>query len=349
MRTDRASLPALIAGTVFVTVHFLATSAIAAFTFVAIPDTQYEVLSHPQMLQGQVNWILNNQASQNIAFVAQLGDITQTGSGKQYALAHNTLFQLSSADNLPWGTCRGNHDTVAKSYIKYFGTSNFVGEDWYGGASADGLSSYQTFDAEGRNYLVLDLEYHAPKAELNWAQSVISAHPGMPTIINTHAFFGLKDKVGAWGKQLWSGALTGNNLGLVNGNPQVFMVLCGHELYDYHTVATDAAGQPVYELMSNYQSIHGGDGYMRLFQFDEADSVIHAQTYSPTDTTTPYLTNSANQFDIPMNFDQRLGAVPQPQVGMALAAASTPEPSTMVLVALGGTTLFGFCGCKRWL
>ena len=348
------------------------------FTLVAMPDTQYETQLHPAMLQSQVDWIVNNQASQNIAFVAQLGDITQTGSARQYATAHNILFQLNNADNLPWGVCRGNHDTHPALYDEYFGPSNFIGEDWYG-TSTDSHSSYQTFQADGRTYLVLDIEYNASLSVLNWAQSVISAHPGMPTIINTHNYLGSKGKVSAWGKTMWSKPLTGNPKGLVNGNSQVFMVLCGHRGYDYNATAIDAAGKPVFEVLSNYQKIHSGDGYMRLYQFDEDNSAIHVVTYSPYDTANPYLTNPvkpfinsanqfdsfANQFDIPMNFDQRLGAVPDQPLALALNQplglalnqplglarnlqfTLAPEPSTLVLTALGAATLLAYYCCKR--
>ena len=144
-----------------------------------------------------------------------------------------------------------------------------------------------------------------------------------------------------------------------------------HRTKDHEAVATDAAGKSVLEVMSNYQNIQSGDGYIRLYQFDEANSAIHVQTFSPYDTTTPYLTDPANQFDLPLNFDQRLGPaeepdqsleqvamVPQMQLSMAInepamsafgSFSTVPEPSTLVLVVLGAATFLGYYGCRRWL
>ncbi len=134
---------------------------------------------------------------------------------------------------------------------------------------------------------------------LNWAQGVINTHLGMPTIINTHDYLQQGPPVpqprSPYGDTMWNYPLTDNANGLVNGNPQVFMVLCGHNWPTSTQTSTDAAGKPVFELQADYQDpLHaGGDGYMRLYQFDEADSEIHVVTYSPYDATTPYLPNTS--------------------------------------------------------
>jgi hypothetical protein len=294
-----------------------------AFTFVAMPDIQNETQYHSDMLQSQVNWILNNRVSQNIAFVAQQGDLTNNANTAEFTTAHNTLFQMSTnAPTLPWSTCAGNHDAAnIAGYDSYFGAANFL-QSWYGGYSSH--SSYQTFQANGRNYLVLNLEYNPSQAELNWAQGVITAHPGMPTIVNTHDYIAYGSVRSSVGNTIWGGAVTGNADGLINGNAQVFMVVCGHNHYAWNQTSTDKAGKPVLELLADYQDTNSGDGYLRLYQFDEAANQIHVKTYSPYDTGTPYLTDSLNQFDIPLNFNDRLGV------------ATTPEPATLVLLGLGG-------------
>jgi hypothetical protein len=128
--------------------------------------------------------------------------------------------------------------------------------------------------------------------------------------------------------------------GLVNNNSQIFMVTSGHvdgttvDSGEAFTTATDAAGKPVYELLSNFQDINSGDGLMRLYQFDEANSAIHVKTYSPYDTTTPYQTDAASQFDIPLDFNARLGS-------------AVPEPSTLVLAAVAVAVLLGYGWRKR--
>ena len=41
--------------------------------------------------------------------------------------------------------------------------------------------------------------------------------------------------------------------GLINGNPQIFMVLAGHVNGTRNDVATDASGQQVVEILTDYQ------------------------------------------------------------------------------------------------
>jgi hypothetical protein len=323
----------------------LVEAAPVPFTYVAIPDIQDETDSHPDMLQSDVNWLLSNQSSQNIAYVGQLGDITNASGAAEFQTAHNILFQLNGASGLAFGTCPGDHDSVPQAngamtnYLTSFGPTNFAGQSWYGGSNMNsdgtaGASSYQTFQEGGRSFLVLNLEYHAvspSSAELLWAQGVLNAHPGVPTILQTHQYLNNNGT-------LLPGEGTGMWNGLVKNNSQIFMVTSGHvdgttvDSGEAFTTATDAAGLPVFELLSNFQSINSGDGLMRLYQFDEANSAIHVKTYSPYDTTTPYQTDAASQFDIAMNFNSRLGT-------------AVPEPSTLILAAGGALALFAY----RWL
>ena len=283
----------------------------ATFTIVAMPDIQNETQFHPEMLRSQVDWILKNRATENIVFVAQQGDLTNNANAAEYTTAHDALFRLNSADGLAWGTCAGNHDLAGSSgpdnYDRFFGPSNFAGRSWYG-ASTNGHSSYQVFLAGGRKYLVLNIAYDAPASVLTWAQGVIDANPDVPTIINTHDYMAYGKTRSPYGKTLWNR--------LVKNNSQVFMVLCGHNHYAYGQTSFNAAGKPVFELLADYQTTNNGDGYLRLYQFDETSSAIHVKTYSPYDAATPYLTDPLNQFDLPLDFHAQLDAVPEPSIAV---------------------------------
>jgi hypothetical protein len=306
------------------------TQAAEPFTLVALPDTQNETEYYPAVLTSEIQWIVNNRAERNIAFVGQQGDLTNNANSTEFATAHNNLFMLNGADGLPWGTAPGNHDLANPSlYDSYFGPANFSGRSWYGGSYSH--SSYQTFQAGGRNYLVLDIEYDAPNEVLDWAQGVIDGNPGAPTIINTHDYMTFGGRTG-YGDALFSGAITGehpNPDGLINGNSQVFMVLCGHMHYEYSQTTMDIFNKPVFELLADYQDGpyggNGGNAYMRLYQFDEAGSSIHVTTFSPYDlsggSAGTCQTGPSSQFDLTMNFNDRLGnAVPEP-AACALAIA----------------------------
>ena len=300
----------------------------APFTIVGMPDIENETALYPAMLQSQVSWIVNNQTSSNIAFMAQQGDVVSIPDTHEYDTASSILFQLNntSAPSLPWGILPGNHDTVdLNNYAAAINPSKFAGKSWYGGS--DSYSSYQTFTAGNRNFLMIDVEYNPSTAVLDWAQSVITAHPGMPTLINTHDYLTASGTRSAMGDTIYSGSLTQNPNGLINGNSQVFMVLCGHVFTNPATlISLDKDGKQVFQCMADFQdkdTINYGDGYLRLYKFDEANSKISVSTYSPYDATTPYLTDTSDQFDFSMNFNDRLGL-------------AVPEPSSLALAVMAG-------------
>lgn len=296
----------------------LAAHAVDKFTVVAIPDPQTITIKD---ISGQVNWIKRNRVNMNIATMAQQGDISNSPvDTNKYVAVRREFAGLSAlTPSLPWGTVPGNHDysgaESAPVYKTYFGPTAFVPwPSWYGGSnSSTGLSSYHTFSAGGRNYLVINLEYNrenrfTPDEAINWAKGVITApeNRGKPTIINTHNYLntlgqGHRNRTDN-GEKIFTG--------LVNSNSQVFMVLCGHNRLSNYQKVTNAVGQDVFELMANWQTPEGkGGDTLRLYEFDEDAKAIHVKTYSPSLNT--YYTDGtnalSNQFDIPIDFNKRLG------------------------------------------
>jgi hypothetical protein len=307
------------------------------FTVVALPDTQIYSVQYPDIFVSQTQWIVDNQASENTRYVAHQGDIvdnrfTEPNEAQQWANATNAMYRLdSTSPRLPWGTATGNHDFPStSSYLTYFGPSHFSGQPWYGGSYS--RSSYQTFAAGGRDYLVLNIQDAWGSGVLGWARGVLNANLEKPTIVNVHEYMNSDGRYNQ-GIPLW------NNL--VNLNSQIFMVLCGHWGDERKQISTNAAGKPVYELLADYQDDPmGGNGYMRLLQFDEANSAIHVKTFSPCDTTGgpcgTYRTGPSSQFDLPIDFNGRLGA-----------AVHAPEPGQLALLATGLASLLAHTRRKR--
>jgi Calcineurin-like phosphoesterase len=202
----------------------------------------------------------------------------------------------------------------------YFGpkSSFFDHKPWYGGASEQlaynpGLSSYQVFEAGNKRFLHISLEMEAGDAALAWAQQVVDHHKGFATIVTTHAYIDppadddpslpleipaeripastryLKGSPGGWNdaQGVWEKFIAKND--------QIFMVLCGHawgasvnKISKSQNLRIDLnnAGHPVYQLLTDYQgnklNSAGGDGWMRLMEFDTHRGSIHFITYSPT-------------------------------------------------------------------
>ncbi|MGB0774740.1 MAG: LamG-like jellyroll fold domain-containing protein, partial [Akkermansiaceae bacterium] len=112
-------------------------------------------------------------------------------------------------------------------------------------------------------------------ADRTWAQGIIDAHPGKPTMISTHGYMA-DNGTGRDGN--------GNNIwnDLVNPNAQVFMVFCGHDWVTRHEIDTTTDGRKVLQLLVDWQQIiNGGNGWLQLLTFDPDNSRIHVNSYSP--------------------------------------------------------------------
>jgi hypothetical protein len=299
----------------------------AAFTLVALPDTQVYAESHPATFHAQTQWIVDNQARQNIVFVTHEGDIVQNaeyGSNRnatEWARADAAMDRLDG--EVPYSVTLGNHDYArisvpesgSQRYLQYFGPERYRGRDWYGGSSENGANHFQYFEGDGRKFLHITLQYEPTDTDIAWAQSVIDANKGMPTVYTTHSY--LNDAVRGRQTALQGGSNSGEQVWqkLIKKNPQIFMVLNGHFSGEYQQTSLNDAGLPVFEMVADYQSrADGGQGFLRLIQFDPDRNKIHVKTYSPT--LNRYETDSNSQFSYTVDFNARFGPVtPPPPAG----------------------------------
>jgi len=295
------------------------------FTVVVLPDTQFYAQSYPATFDAQTQWILDHKTTNNIQFVTHVGDIVQNAASGpdrnllEWTRADEALHRLDGV--LPYSVALGNHDYDVKDlhsagatrYVEYFGANRYAGTTWYGGASPDQHNHYQLFSAGGYTFLHINVEFEAPDSALAWAQSVIDAHPGMPVILATHAYIQgtsgrsttVRNPDGNSGEQMWQK--------LVRKNPQVFMFVNGHFPGEANQTSIDDAGQPVFEMLSDYQSrTNGGDGWMRLIEFRPADNRVDVKTWSPT--LNKFETDANSQFSLALDFNTRFtfGQPPPP-------------------------------------
>lgn len=304
-----------------------------AFTIAVLPDTQYYSQSFPEILDAQIKYILDQRVSENIAFVTQLGDIVQsaesgsTRNAVQWQRADAAFDRLdgnltTKPDGiLPYSVTLGNHDYAVISdktsgtgrYQQYFGPDRYEGRSWFLEDSGKPGDQAQVFAAGGYRFLHITLQFEPLDSDLAWAQRVIDRNPGLPTIISTHSYLNPGSKSRTTVIQGHSGSTPNEgNTGeqvfqkLIATNNQIFLVMNGHFTGEYHQTSTNNFGNPVFEMVVDYQGRqNGGDGWMRMMEFNPALNKISVETYSPT--RKQYETDSNSKFSFNLNFATRFG------------------------------------------
>ncbi|MFD0485310.1 LamG-like jellyroll fold domain-containing protein [Kineococcus sp. GCM10028916] len=256
------------------------------FCLAVLPDTQYLFdadSTEPTPLRATLEWLRENRAEENIAFVAQLGDVTEHGTEAELAAAAAVWDGMSGSD-LPFSVLAGNHDVSGDDqrgptpYLDHFGPWRFRGMPTFRGASPDGYHSYHVFTAGGREWLLLAMDWRASDAGLAWAAGVLDANPTLPTILTTHEFVAADEHgvaaLSEYGNTLWQS--------VVRGRDQVFLTLNGHFWPVGRTVLVNDAGHEVQAHLTNYQDqYYGGAAMIRLYHVDLARGIVDVETFSP--------------------------------------------------------------------
>ena len=305
-----------------------------------IPDTQNygSVALRPIMAQ-QTQWLADNRAALNIAFVAHLGDLVGTAtSTTQWGCISQAMATLDNA-GVPNSVLPGNHDYEdlatgsAPLYRQNFPVSRYREASWnsqtasYGGymgqnqfgpdpVDTQSMNNYALFSAGGMDFLLVNIEFDAPDNVLDWAKRVLAAYPQRRAILATHSFLDytnvrppvLQRPGGNNPAEIWSE--------LVAPSCSIFMVVNGH----FHTATKDEAnridlnscGRPVHQMLSDYQErVNGGDGWLRYYTFKPASDRIEAVTYSPK--LNAFETDADSSFSLP--YDMPAPTVAMPELG----------------------------------
>lgn len=298
------------------------------FTLAVFPDTQYlfdEGGTDQQPARDTLQYLLQRRQADNIAFLAHLGDVTEHGTDTEMALADHVFRAVDG--KLPWSVLGGNHDVSGDDqrgdtpFLRTFGPRRFARSPTYRGSSVDGYNSYHVFQAVGRSWLVLALDWRISAKGIAWAQQVLDRNPGIPTILTTHDMVWADDDGNATlsdnGNVMWEG--------LARKYDQIFLTLNGHYWPVGRTTLTNDAGNAVHLHITNYQDqYYGGAGMVRYYTFDLARGVIDVETFSPwllgkrdpTELEAEYAEKSGeiDRFTVEFDFHARFPGKPIPAV-----------------------------------
>jgi len=264
------------------------------FTLVELPDTQYYTSSlvggSPAIFLAQTGWIAANRAVRNIAYVAHVGDIVQSGEngGNQveWIVADSAMRVLEDPaatglpEGIPFGVSAGNHDIGPggnPAFNEYFGVSRFAGRSYYGGHfGTDNNNWFELFSASGLDFIVIGigLAWTLDPAVLLWANGLLTTHSNRRAIVVSHWILDPGPPVTFCdiGQQIYDA---------LKGHANLIMMICGHNVNEARRADT-CNGHTIHTVMANYQNwAHGGDGWLRIMEFSPANSQIRMRTYSP--------------------------------------------------------------------
>ena len=295
-----------------------------SWTLVLLPDIQNYSQYYPGLLLAQTAWIVQNQSKHNIKFVLQLGDITNHNAVEEWENARMALSLMNG--RAPYAFCPGNHDygpggnaSTRETHLnEYLPLKDYALTPTFGGAMVPGKmdNTFHLFEAGGRKWIVLALEWAPRDVTVAWANKVMNEHPGRKGILITHAYMNNNDlrydhtdtenpqtynphlysTPGSKndGRQLWEK--------LVSKHDFVF-AFNGHVLGDGtgYLAEKNKKGKVVHQMLANYQMRQlGGEGYMRLLEFLPDGKTVQVKTFSPL--YGKYLLEPDQQFCIKLDF-----------------------------------------------
>ncbi len=258
---------------ILTTLLTLPVSANQSFSVVVLPDIQHYAEKHPEILQTQIRWVLENRERMNIRFVIFLGDLVQDKDNEtQWRRISGIISHLDGV--IPYSILPGNHDDGVL-YSKYFPSKRYENFTYWGGSYNGNRCSYQFFSGGGENFIVVNLGWNPQYDEIRWSNGVLKRYSNRKAIVVTHGYLnthGIRDVHGMGDTSfIWEK--------LVGPNHNVFLVLCGHAHGEARR-SDRIDGRVVHQLLANYQTRdNGGNGWLRILEF--SDHGIHVRTYSP--------------------------------------------------------------------
>ena len=258
----------------------------------------------------------------NIGYVLTTGDIvddlpTTSAAIEQWKVADKAMSYLEDA-GVPNGIVSGNHDVGTVNipnydngnanvnytkYLEYFNASRYNSEAWYGGSLNNNVSHYDLVTIGNVDFIFLFLGYgvEATDETIMWANNVLERYSHRVAVVATHQYL---DANTADYAPKSRGELIFETI--VDPNPNVKMVLCGHDDGSLCIERKASDGRTVYEILSDYQFVEAeddsfydnehyigsvpeccGDGYIRILTVD--GNTLSSITYSPvTNRYNPY-------------------------------------------------------------
>ncbi|MCL2546571.1 MAG: S-layer homology domain-containing protein [Oscillospiraceae bacterium] len=211
-----------------------------------------------------------------IAYMTHSGDIISSGpiGHGQWEVA-SEAFGILDTYGVPWGVVAGNHEVGNPpgglppgewfdmgdytQFAQWFGAQRFAGQDHYGFHDDQNIHSYNLITMGGRDFLFINLGMgrEANAATQTWVEGLIEQYGHRNIIVQVHQYLshngGGRFNISYGGSQRAVGQGIWDNI--INPNPAIQVVLCGHDRGAVTHYRTRDDGSVVLEMMMNYQTV----------------------------------------------------------------------------------------------
>jgi hypothetical protein len=272
------------------------------FSIVFLPDTQEYAQYYPKLFMAQTQWIVDNREEFNIQAVLHEGDVVNRNESEQWAQADAAILILDAAA-IPYLIAIGNHDydtkadagRLATGFNTAFPRERYCAHGWWqGGFYEPGRTenAYCRRVVEGKEILLLTLEFGPRQAVIDWAGDLLRRHASDFVILVTHSFLYIDGTRVREGHRhnpklyaLGPSANDGEDLWakLVSVHDNIHWVQSGHHVGGNTAYRHDRSqgGTVVHQAFANWQQApNGGDGWMQMVTIGRRQARV--QTFSPT-------------------------------------------------------------------
>lgn len=273
------------------------------FTLGVLPDTQAYSQSLPEIFPKMNSWFVANREALNLKYIFHLGDIVNNlDQSYQWHTASHAM-RLFDQSSVPYGVIAGNHDVGDgidyQIYSLYFGEKRFKSRPWYGGSYKDNRGHYDLIDAGGKKFIMIGMGWGIGREEVTWLNETLKRYKDRTAILYVHEY------LNGEGQRSIEGNLIFDKVVCPNAN--VRMVLSGHfygAARREDRIDDNLDGRPdrkVMQILTDYQSLQGGQGFLRVMGFDLSHNRVYVRTFSPLNKKTHVFKNDQDNFTISLD------------------------------------------------
>lgn len=275
------------------------------FSIAIIPDTQQEVLANgisKGLFANRSRWLAENSEKFDLRYVIHTGDVVNWGDAdeSQLVVASDAMKILDDA-GIPVIYSLGNHDTAAvgvggsaadpsntkarlrdtTAFNKYFSTTRYPDLITREKGKVD--NAYVLFEAGGVKWMILSLELWPRTEVIEWANTVVEAHPNHNVIVSTHSY------IDANGNILSSNGGYGANSPIylfntfIKKHVNIKMVFSGHAGQSAVGTSKGVNGNKIVNILGCFHA--NNQNPVRILEIDVKNGTISGTLKSPIDNT----------------------------------------------------------------